>query len=62
MAKSLRSKVKRAHRRGKREEGVFAAAHRARLERLSNKLSENKTQDVCLQNIEPDGELGGWLG
>jgi len=38
MAKSTRSKVKRAFRSKKRTEGVFAAADAARLQRLSAKL------------------------
>lgn len=39
MAKSTRSKTKRSYRKVKREDGVFAATHAARLERLSNKLA-----------------------
>lgn len=39
MAKSTRSKVKRAHRSKKRQEGVYAATEAARLERLSARLS-----------------------
>jgi hypothetical protein len=38
MAKSTRSKVKRAFRAKKRKEGVFAAAEAARLQRLNAKL------------------------
>jgi Protein of unknown function (DUF2423) len=38
MAKSTRSKVKRAFRAKKRTEGVFAAADAARLQRLNAKL------------------------
>ncbi|KAH9999421.1 hypothetical protein BJV77DRAFT_1058440 [Russula vinacea] len=38
MAKSTRSKVKRAFRAKKRTEGVFAAADAARLQRLNSKL------------------------
>ena len=38
MAKSTRSKVKRAFRAKKRTEGVFAAAEAARLQRLNAKL------------------------
>ncbi|KAF8485025.1 hypothetical protein DFH94DRAFT_258602 [Russula ochroleuca] len=63
MAKSTRSKVKRAFRAKKRTEGVFAAADAARLQRLNSKLcaltttatavpggedSEEKEQDVDL--------------
>ncbi|KAF8592547.1 hypothetical protein K439DRAFT_1324399 [Ramaria rubella] len=38
MAKSLRSKTKRAFRKVKRESGVFATADAARMHRLSSKL------------------------
>jgi hypothetical protein len=38
MAKSTRSKVKRAFRAKKRTDGVFAAAEAARLQRLNAKL------------------------
>jgi len=38
MAKSLRSKVKRAFRAKKREDGVYAATHAARLQRLHAKI------------------------
>jgi hypothetical protein len=38
MAKSTRSKVKRAFRAKKRTEGVYAAAEAARLQRLNAKL------------------------
>ena len=38
MAKSTRSKVKRAFRAKKRKEGVFAATEAARLQRLNAKL------------------------
>jgi hypothetical protein len=38
MAKSTRSKVKRAFRSKKRTEGVYAAAEAARLQRLNAKL------------------------
>ncbi|KAJ8086372.1 hypothetical protein PM082_005195 [Marasmius tenuissimus] len=46
MAKSLRSKVKRDFRSKKREAGVYAAAHAARLERLHAKLAANAARDV----------------
>ncbi|KAK1228913.1 hypothetical protein PQX77_008071 [Marasmius sp. AFHP31] len=46
MAKSLRSKVKRDFRSKKREAGVYAAAHAARLERLHTKLAANAARDV----------------
>jgi len=39
MAKSTRSKVKRAYRAKKREDGVYAAHEAARLQRLSSKLN-----------------------
>ena len=45
MAKSMRSKTKRAFRRTKREAGVFAAADAARLERLSKKLAAKVAAD-----------------
>ncbi|GAB1519371.1 hypothetical protein RhiXN_00303 [Rhizoctonia solani] len=45
MAKSTRSKSKRAFRRTKREEGVYAAVHAARLERLSSKLAAKVSAD-----------------
>jgi len=45
MAKSMRSKTKRAFRRTKREAGVFAAADAARLERLSKKLADKVVAD-----------------
>jgi hypothetical protein len=38
MAKSLRSKVKRAFRAKKRVDGVYAATHAARLQRLHAKI------------------------
>ncbi|KAF6762760.1 hypothetical protein DFP72DRAFT_876866 [Ephemerocybe angulata] len=46
MAKSLRSKVKRSFRNKKREEGVYAAVHAARLQRLNSKLIETAKKDV----------------
>ena len=39
MAKSARSKVKRSFRKAKRDDSVFAVAHAARLQRLSQKLT-----------------------
>ncbi|KAG7097283.1 hypothetical protein E1B28_004648 [Marasmius oreades] len=50
MAKSLRSKVKRDFRSKKREAGIYAAAHAARLERLHAKLAATAARDV-------DGDL-----
>ena len=38
MAKSTRSKVKRAYRAKKRDDGIYAAVEAARLERLNAKL------------------------
>lgn len=57
MAKSLRSKTKRAFRAKKREEGVFAAAHAARLQRLHAKIgaivaAPRPTHDEILQDAE----------
>ncbi|CAE6524045.1 unnamed protein product [Rhizoctonia solani] len=64
MAKSMRSKSKRAFRRTKREEGVYAAAHAARLERLSAKLvakvSADKDGDQDMEEKdEVEEESGG---
>ncbi|KAH7345259.1 hypothetical protein B0J17DRAFT_639046 [Rhizoctonia solani] len=60
MAKSTRSKSKRAFRRTKREEGVYAAVHAARLERLSSKLvakiSADKDGDQAMEGEEPTEE------
>ncbi|PFH52682.1 hypothetical protein AMATHDRAFT_139431 [Amanita thiersii Skay4041] len=50
MAKSTRSKVKRAYRHRKRETGVYAAAEAARLHRLNAKL----VQAAALNNNEAD--------
>ncbi|KIM45813.1 hypothetical protein M413DRAFT_16655 [Hebeloma cylindrosporum] len=47
MAKSLRSKTKRAFRSKKRESGVYAAAAAGRLQRLNSKL---------IQTIQKDSE------
>ncbi|KAL0580761.1 hypothetical protein V5O48_001226 [Marasmius crinis-equi] len=46
MAKSLRSKVKRDFRSKKREAGVYAAAHAARLQRLHSKLAATAARDA----------------
>ncbi|KDQ64814.1 hypothetical protein JAAARDRAFT_28452 [Jaapia argillacea MUCL 33604] len=46
MAKSLRAKTKRAYRAKKREEGVYAATHAARLNRLNAKLVHLTTRDA----------------
>ena len=62
MAKSTRSKVKRAYRAKKREDGVYAAIEAARLQRLSAKLAEvrNKYNDADdeLAPLNPDQEDG----
>lgn len=61
MAKSLRSKTKRAFRSKKREEGVYAAASAARLHRLNGKLlqitQKDKDGDV---HINEDEDAPGW--
>jgi len=64
MAKSTRSKVKRAYRAKKREEGTYAAAEASRLHRLHAKLvslaSKDKDGDVQVEE-DGDGEgLPGW--
>ncbi|KAI0049578.1 hypothetical protein FA95DRAFT_1581639 [Auriscalpium vulgare] len=46
MAKSMRSKVKRAFRAKKRETGVYAAVEAARLHRLNTKLVAKAGEDV----------------
>ena len=45
MAKSTRSKVKRAYRAKKRDDSVYAAIEAARLERLSSKLRAVRDAD-----------------
>jgi YBL028C ribosome biogenesis factor, N-terminal domain len=54
MAKSTRSKVKRAFRAKKRTEGVFAAADAARLQRLNSKLRALTSTTTA----DPGGEDG----
>jgi hypothetical protein len=68
MAKSLRSKTKRSFRAKKREEGVYAAAHAARLQRLSSKLVETIKKDAegdvsldAAADEELVDEVPGWL-
>ncbi|KAG8694630.1 hypothetical protein FRC09_009724 [Ceratobasidium sp. 395] len=60
MAKSMRSKSKRTFRRTKRESGVFAAAHAARLERINQKLAAkvnaDKDGDAPMQQEEEEAE------
>ena len=55
MAKSTRSKVKRAFRAKKRTEGVFAAADAARLQRLNSKLRALTSTATAVPG-EEDGE------
>jgi hypothetical protein len=65
MAKSLRSKTKRAFRAKKREDGVYAVAHAARLHRLHEKIdaiiaAPKPVRDEILEdaeNAEGDGEV-----
>ena len=57
MAKSTRSKVKRAYRAKKRDDSVYAAIEAARLERLSSKLRAVRDADQ-----EGDVELAGVEG
>jgi len=59
MAKSTRSKVKRAFRAKKRTQGAFAAADAARLLRLNEKLRTLSTTAVV---YEKDEESGGDSG
>jgi hypothetical protein len=54
MAKSLRSKTKRAFRRVKREDSAFAVAHSARLERLSKKMEQVRAGP-------PPDQSAGWF-
>jgi len=58
MAKSLRSKSKRAFRSKKREEGIYAATAAARLHRLNTKLQQvtkmDKEGDAKVNDLEKD--------
>lgn len=62
MAKSLRSKTKRAFRAKKREDGIYAAVHAARLQRLHAKIdaiagAPKPAQDEILGDVEnADGD------
>ncbi|KAF9057378.1 hypothetical protein BJ165DRAFT_1520767 [Panaeolus papilionaceus] len=56
MAKSLRSKTKRAFRSKKREEGVYAATAAARLNRLNAKLLQTTKRDPQGDEILEDPE------
>ncbi|KZV69137.1 hypothetical protein PENSPDRAFT_652601 [Peniophora sp. CONT] len=58
MAKSTRSKVKRAHRAKKREDSVYAAVEAARLQRLNAKLVGLTTQDPPTEEVSEDEEGG----
>jgi len=59
MAKSTRSKVKRAYRAKKREAGVYAAAEAARLHRLNAKLARivASEKDMPLDNSGRDDNI-----
>lgn len=52
MAKSTRSKVKRAYRAKKRESGVYAAAEAARLQKLNAKLARIISSDAGKDMVE----------
>lgn len=57
MAKSIRSKTKRAFRAKKREDGVYAATHAARLQRLHAKINAivhapKPLADEVLEDVE----------
>ncbi|KIL68313.1 hypothetical protein M378DRAFT_72083 [Amanita muscaria Koide BX008] len=71
MAKSTRSKIKRAYRAKKRETGVYAVVEAARLQRLNTKLSRvvasgkednvplegsGKDDDIMAESMQPDAE------
>ncbi|PVF97252.1 hypothetical protein CPB86DRAFT_786058 [Serendipita vermifera] len=60
MAKSTRSKTKRAYRRVKREDSVYAVAHAARLDRLGKKLADiaNITQPSMHTEEDDDRSEG----
>lgn len=64
MAKSTRSKVKRAYRSKKRESGVYAATAAARLQRLSSKLQQatkkDQDGDVEIDSAEEKKDDLGW--
>jgi len=64
MAKSLRSKTKRAFRSKKRQEGVYAAAAAGRLHRLNAKLQQVTKKDldgdVRFKEEENQEEEPGW--
>jgi hypothetical protein len=62
MAKSLRSKVKRAFRSKKRESGIYAATAAARLDRLNARLLQiTKTDTTHVADGKGEGEgNSGW--
>jgi hypothetical protein len=62
MAKSLRSKVKRAFRSKNRESGIYAATEAARLDRLNARLLQiTKTDATHVADSEAKGEGdSGW--
>ncbi|KAJ3506230.1 hypothetical protein NLJ89_g6988 [Agrocybe chaxingu] len=63
MAKSLRSKTKRAFRSKKRESGAYAAAAAARLNRLNAKLIQTTKKDLDGDVIVGDAQeedASGW--
>jgi hypothetical protein len=60
MAKSIRSKTKRAFRAKKREDGVYAVAHASRLQRLHAKIdaivgAPKPPVDEILEDVENAG-------
>lgn len=60
MAKSLRSKVKRAFRSKKRESGIYAATEAARLDRLNARLLKiTKTDATHVAEGKGEGEGEG---
>lgn len=61
MAKSLRSKTKRAFRSKKRESGVYAAAAAGRLHRLNSKLIQTIQKDSDGDVLLEEGDnIPGW--
>lgn len=61
MAKSLRSKTKRAFRSKKRESGVYAAAAAGRLHRLNSKIVQTIQKDSDGDALLEEGDnIPGW--
>ena len=59
MAKSLRSKVKRAFRSKKRQSGIYAATEAARLDRLNARLLQiTKTDATHVAEGKAEGDSG----